>query len=190
MKEKWNLYLKLFTSTFILSSITFGGGYVIVPLMKKKFVMDLKWISEEEMINLIAIAQSSPGAIAVNVSILMGYHMAGLIGVLFSLLGTVLPPFIILSALSSFYSAFCDNPYINALLKGLQAGIAAVLTDVILSMGSSIVKEKEVISILLMIAAFLITYFIKINVVITILACGMTGALLNITLRKIKGKEE
>jgi chromate transporter len=190
MKDKWKLYLKLFTSTFILSSVTFGGGYVIVPLMKKKFVVDLKWISEEGMINLIAIAQSSPGAIAVNVSILMGYNMAGFKGVLFSLLGTVLPPFIILSALSSFYGTFRDNPFVNALLKGLQAGIAAVLTDVILSMGSSIVKEKEVISILLMIAAFLITYFVKVNVVIIILACGMAGALINLTLKKIKRKDK
>ena len=80
MKNKKQVYLKLFTSTFYLSTFTFGGGFVIIPLMKKKFVDDLKWIEEEEMLNLTAIAQSSPGAVAVNASILLGYQVAWITG--------------------------------------------------------------------------------------------------------------
>ena len=76
MNVKKSIYRKLFISTFYLSAFTFGGGYVIVPLMKKKFVDDLNYIEEEEMLNLVAIAQSSPGPVAVNASILLGYKVA------------------------------------------------------------------------------------------------------------------
>ena len=93
-------YLTLFTSTFTLSAFTFGGGFVIIPLMRKKFVEQLHWIDEEEMMDLTAIAQSSPGAIAVNASILVGYRVAGVPGALVTVLGTVLPPLIILSIIS------------------------------------------------------------------------------------------
>ena len=84
---------KLFFSTLYLSALTFGGGYVIVTLMKKQFVDELHWINEEEMLDLVAIAQSSPGAIAVNGAIVVGYKLAGIAGVLTAVLGTVIPPF-------------------------------------------------------------------------------------------------
>ncbi|QHQ61328.1 chromate transporter [Anaerocolumna sedimenticola] len=190
MDKKWFIYRKLFFSTFTLSAFTFGGGYVIVPLMRKKFVEELKWLEEKEMLDLTAIAQSSPGPIAVNASILMGYRMAGLPGVLTTVLGTVLPPFIILSIISSFYIAFRDNLYINAILKGMQAGIAAVITDVILSMGSSILKEKEIISVIVMFAAFFAAYFFNINVIYIILTCGAIGALSVLYHRKIKKNKQ
>lgn len=177
MKNKKQLYLKLFTSTFYLSAFTFGGGFVIIPLMKKKFVDDLHWIEEEEMINLAAIAQSSPGAVAVNASILLGYQVAGIIGGLISILGTVLPPLIILSIISTFYTAFRDNIVVNAVLKAMQAGVAAVICDVVLTMGGSISKSKDIISILVMILAFIATYILKVNVMYIILVCGIIGAL-------------
>ena len=127
MKNKKHIYRKLFTSTFYLSAFTFGGGYVIIPLMKKKYVDDLQWIEEEEMLNLTAIAQSSPGAVAVNAAILLGYRVAGISGALVTILGTILPPFITLSIISIFYTAFRDNTVVNAVLKGMQAGVALLL---------------------------------------------------------------
>ena len=78
MKEKWTKIRKVFFSTLYLSAFTFGGGYVIVTLMKKKFVDELHWIDEEEMLDLVAIAQSAPGAIAVNGAIVVGYKLAGI----------------------------------------------------------------------------------------------------------------
>ena len=145
--------------------------------MKKKFVDDLKWIEEEEMLNLTAIAQSSPGAVAVNASILLGYQVAGITGALVSILGTVLPPLIILSIISTFYTAFRDNIVVNAVLKAMQAGVAAVICDVVLTMGGSISKTKDTISIFVMILAFIATYVLKINVMYIILVCGIIGAL-------------
>ncbi|MDY4948558.1 MAG: chromate transporter [Clostridium cadaveris] len=177
MNEKRKIYLKLFISTFYLSAFTFGGGFVIIPLMKKKFVDDLKWIDEKEMLNLAAIAQSSPGAVAVNASILLGYNVAGRIGAIVSILGTVMPPLIILSIISMFYTIFRYNIIVNYVLKGMQAGIAAVITDVVINLGSNIIKDRNIISILVMIGAFIATFFLKINVMYIILVCGIIGAL-------------
>ena len=98
--------LKLFTTTFYISMFTFGGGFVIVTFMKKKFVDELGWINEEEMLDYAAIAQSSPGAIAVNTAILVGFKIKGTIGMLVAVLGTILPPMIIIAAISFIYDIF------------------------------------------------------------------------------------
>ena len=100
MNNKKEVLLKLFVSTLYLSAFTFGGGYVIVTLMKKKFVDEYHWIEEDEMLDLVAIAQSSPGAIAVNGAIVVGYKLAGVAGALVAIVGTVIPPFLIISAVS------------------------------------------------------------------------------------------
>lgn len=86
-KNKKIVLLKLFISTLYLSTFTFGGGYVIVTLMKKKFVDEYHWIEENEMLDLVAIAQSSPGAIAVNGAIVVGYKLAGAVGTLWQFWG-------------------------------------------------------------------------------------------------------
>ncbi|HQA59044.1 MAG TPA: chromate transporter [Acetivibrio sp.] len=176
MKNKKNIYTKLFISTFYLSAFTFGGGYVIIPLMKKKFVDDLQWIEDDEMLNLTAIAQSSPGAVAVNAAILLGYRVAGILGTLVTILGTVLPPFITLSVISIFYTAFRDNIVVNAVLKGMQAGVAAVIADVVLNLGSNVLKQKDIVSMIIMVGAFIATFFFKINVMYIVLVCGCMGA--------------
>lgn len=117
---KNNKLIQLFVSTLYLSAFTFGGGYVIVTLMKKKFVDTLHWIDQDEMLDLVAIAQSSPGAIAVNGAIVVGYKIAGIPGLLVSILGTVIPPFIIISAISVFYEIFQSNIYVKLILDGMQ----------------------------------------------------------------------
>lgn len=188
--RKQHVLLKLFLSTLYLSAFTFGGGFVIVTLMKKKFVDELHWIGEDEMLNLVAIAQSSPGAIAVNGAILVGYKIAGAAGALVSILGTVIPPLVILSVISLFYEAFKTNVYVNLMLKGMQAGVAAVILDVVLSLGANVVKERSPLLILIMILAFIATYFLNINVILIILAAGLAGFIRTIVVqKKQKGKE-
>ncbi|MCH4286683.1 chromate transporter [Absiella sp. AM54-8XD] len=177
MKKGWKTYEKLFTSTFYLSAFTFGGGYVIIPLMKKKFVDDLDWIDETEMLNLAAIAQSAPGAVAVNASILLGYRIAGIKGAMITVLGTVLPPLIILSVISIGYAAFRDNVVVNAVLKAMQSAVAAVICDVVWTMGSGVLKEKQVIPTIVMFGAFIANYFFGVNVIVIVLACGALGVL-------------
>ena len=110
---------QLFLSTFKLSACTFGGGFVIIPLMRERFVKELHWIEEEETLDLTAIAQSSPGSIAINASILVGYHVAGIPGALITVVGAALPPLIIISIISAFYQAFRSNKYVSMAMAGM-----------------------------------------------------------------------
>ncbi len=135
MESKSKVLQKLFLSTLYLSAFTFGGGYVIVTLMKKKFVDEYHWIEENEMLDLVAIAQSSPGPIAVNGAIVVGYKLAGLIGVLVSIIGTIIPPFLVISVISVCYQAFRDNFFVSQMLEGMQAGVGAVIASVTYEMG-------------------------------------------------------
>lgn len=176
MKHSPKTYLKLFISTFYLSAFTFGGGFVMIPLMKQKFVDDLKWLEEEEMLDLAAIAQSSPGAIAVNAAILLGYRVAGSPGAAVSILGTVIPPLVTLSLISLVYTAFRDNKIVSAVLKGMQAGVAAVIANVVIDMGGDVIKSRKIIAILTMIIAFVAVFAFKVNVIYIILICGVIGA--------------
>lgn len=177
MENRQRTLIKLFTSTFMLSSLTFGGGYVIVPLMKEKFVEDLGWLEEKEMLNMVAIAQSAPGPIVVNTSIILGYKIAGLAGAIVTLLGTILPPLIIMSVVSYFYTVFRDNPLVKAILKGMQAGVAAIIINVVLNMGSNVLKEKSYLSTAIMVGAFIAAFVFDINVVYIILICAVLGGL-------------
>lgn len=181
-------YKTLFLSTFQLSACTFGGGFVIIPLMRKKFVEKLHWIEEEEMLDLTAIAQSSPGAIAVNASILIGYRVAGIPGALLTVLGTILPPLLIISVISAFYRAFRDNPIVNMAMTGMLAGVAAVICDVVVTMGNSILKGKRVLPVVLLLASFIAVYFFKTNIILIILVCGLLGAV--DTLRRERARRQ
>lgn len=174
--KKPEVYWKLFQSSFHLSAFTFGGGYVIIPLMRTKFVEELGWIEEEEMIDLMAIAQSSPGSLAVNASILVGYKIDGILGAFFSILGTILPPLILLTIISHFYAEFKANAFVNAALHGMQAGVAAVIVDVVMTMASQIFKLKRSLPIVIMVTSFIAAYFLKINVLYIVIAAGVIGA--------------
>lgn len=171
------LLLKLFLSTLYLSAFTFGGGYVIVTLMKERFVDKYHWISEEEMLDLVATAQSAPGPIAVNGAIVVGYKLGGLIGVVVSVLGTVLPPFFILSVISFFYEAFQSNVWVAQVLDGMQAGVGAVIAVVVYDMAMGVAKDKSILSYVIMIGAFVLSYFFNINVALIILVCIGIGLL-------------
>lgn len=170
-----NLHWKLFSSTFFLSAFTLGGGYVIVPLMKKKFVEEYGWLAEKEMLDLVAIAQSAPGPIAINASILVGYRLLGFRGALVSVLGTVLPPFLTLSVISFFYLEFKQNATVGKLLKGMSIGVAVVVVDVVINMVKDIIKQKNAFGLLVMLLAFIATLFFKIDLVFIIILFGFLG---------------
>lgn len=175
MQRGGKLYWTLFSSTFLLSAVTFGGGYVIVPLLKRKFVEELKWIDEQEMLDMVAIAQSSPGPLAVNASIIIGYRMAGMPGALLTALGTVLPPLVIISVISAFYAAFRDNRIVSLVLKGMQAGVAAVIANVVITMAAGVLKQKRVLPAGVMLGTFAASALLGVNVVLCILACAAVG---------------
>ena len=189
-KNKRYVLRKLFFASLYLSTFTFGGGYVIVTLLKEKFVDQYHWIDEEEMLDLVAIAQSCPGAIAVNGAIVVGYKLAGLTGVLCSVVATVIPPFVILSAISFCYAAFRSNLIVGWMLNGMQSGVGAVIMEVSWGMASGIVKEKQYLSIIIMVAAFIANYFYKVSAIVLILLCIALGVILTLYREKKAGKSD
>lgn len=184
-----NKLWKLFCATLYLSTFTFGGGYVIVTLLKKKFVDGYKWIDEKEMLDLVAVAQSAPGSIAINGAIGVGYKLAGIPGVIVSVLGTAIPPFVIISVISVFYKLFQSNLIVALMLEGMQAGVAAVIASVAFDMGKDVIKEKDAINDIIMIIAFVANFVFGINVIWIILTCIVTGIIRTmLSLRKEAGQ--
>ena len=166
----------LFTSMLYISAFTFGGGFVIVTFMKRKFIDGLHWLTEDEMLDMTALAQSAPGAIAVNAAILVGRRVAGTVGMLVAVAGTIIPPMVILSVISLFYEAFAHNRWVAAALSGMQAGVAAVICDVVINLGSRVVKERSALSIAIMAIAFVAAAVFDVNVIIIILCAAAVGA--------------
>lgn len=188
MKE--NRLWKLFISTFTLSAFTFGGGFVIVSLYKKKFVEELNWLEEDEMLDISAIAQSSPGPIPVNASVILGYRIHGILGSIVAILGTIIPPFVIISLISVFYEEFKSNQIIAIALQVMRAGVAAVILDVVVNLGKNVIKTKNVLYIIVMAIAFIATYFFNLGAMYIIFSClgiGLISVFLDYRKEKSNG---
>jgi chromate transporter len=168
-------YSRLFISTFIISAFTVGGGFVLIPLMKAKYVDEYGWMKENESLDLVSIAQSAPGAVAVNASIIMGYRLGGILGTFTALLATVLPPLITLTVVSYCYDAFATNPYVRMFLKGMQCGVTAILLDVVLGLLMKQIKKKLALPLLIMAGTFIASYFLKIDIMHIILVDAVIG---------------
>ena len=181
-------FWKLFITVFQISACTFGGGFVIVPLMRKRFVEELGWIEEQEMLDLTAIAQSAPGPIAVNASILVGYHVGKVPGALVGALGTVLPPLIIISVISFFYRQFRDNKVVSMAMAGMLAGVAAVIAGVVVDMVRGLLKKKRWLPMLVLVGAFVAVRFFGVNIMAVIGICALIGGADTLLRRKGGGK--
>ncbi len=160
MKKKKNVYLTLISSTFYISLLIIGGGYVAIPMLKKKFVDELKWVEEQEMADLIAIAQCAPGAVIINSSILVGYKVAGVLGSAFTVAGMILPSLIIISIVQLIYSEFISNQYVVALFRGMNAAVAAMMIDVVLSLTKTATKSLNVILTIVITATVFVLVFV------------------------------
>lgn len=167
--DKIKTYCWLFCINVFISAFTFGGGYVVIPMIKKYYVEEKQLFDEDELMNIAAIAQSSPGAIAINMSALAGYRVAGWQGLIISCIAAILPPLVILSIVSAIYSLIRDNRIISALLKGMEAGVAALIVDLIIDMYALIIKEKQLFYTLLVPIAFILNYVFHMNVAMIII---------------------
>ena len=165
----------MFLSTFTLSAFTVGGGYVIVPLMRRRFVEEYHWIDEDEMIDITAVAQSAPGPIAVNASLLVGYRMAGLPGAAVTILGTVLPPLILLSSIAYFYAQFRESVWIDAVLRGIRAAVAAVMVDAVIGIVKTAFKTERLFPAVILGIAFVLSFFTEAPVALILLGSGLAG---------------
>ncbi len=179
MNQKGTLNMKLlrqlFCSMFALSACTFGGGFVIVSLMKKKVVEERRWLEEDEMLDITAIAQSAPGPIPVNASVLLGFRLHGIIGSLVAVAGTILPPMILLSLIAVFYDQFRSNPVITTALTVMRAGVAAVIFDVVINLAKNVLATRRILYVVLMVVTFIMGYFLDISAMLIILLCLAAG---------------
>ncbi|MCR5491051.1 MAG: chromate transporter [Bacilli bacterium] len=141
------MLLKLFLVFFKIGLFTFGGGYAMIPLIKEEIVEKRQWISNDELIEIIAIAESTPGPIAINVATYIGYKNKKILGSVFSTLGVVLPSLIIIIALSYIYNAFIENQYVQYAFVGIKCAVAILILKAGIDM---IIKaEKKLFFILL-----------------------------------------
>lgn len=171
MKKDIKKYVWLLATNLFISAFTFGGGYIVVPMVRRFFVEKKHCFSEEDLVNMAAVAQSTPGAIAINLSALAGYKTAGIAGAFISCIAAVVPPLVILSAVSAFYKIFISNMIIVAVLKGMEAGVAALMVDLIIDMCSLILKKKSLFLSAMIPLSFIANFILGINVALILLFC-------------------
>ena len=122
-----NLYWESFSTFFRIGLFTLGGGYAMIPLIEEEVVNKKQWVSKEEMLDLIAIAQSCPGVFAINIAIFIGYKLRKLRGAIATTIGTALPSFLIILAIAVFFSQFKDNRYVAAIFRGIRPAVVALI---------------------------------------------------------------
>ena len=169
-------YAWLFWINFAISAFTFGGGYVVIPMLRKAFVEKKRLFSESELMDMAAVAQSSPGAIAINLATLAGRRVAGAGGAVVSCLAAVTPPLLILSLVSLAYAEFRDSRLVAAALKGMEAGVAALIVDLVVDMCRAVFRRKDLLASVLIPAAFVGSFLLRLNVAL-ILAASVLLAL-------------
>lgn len=160
--------LWLFKANVIISCLAVGGGYMIIPLVKKQFIDKENAFDFDELIEMYAIAQSAPGAIATNLSAIIGYKIAGILGAIISCVAAVLPPLIMISVIALCYQQLIHNHEINAALKGMIAAIASIIISVVYDMGKNVARTKEVLGLFTAAFVFIAAFIFNINAILLI----------------------
>lgn len=165
----------IFIQFLTLSIFAFGGGTTIISMMKDRFVDRLKWISEDEMNEMLTIVLSAPGATVINISILVAYKTRGIKGVLVAVLASILPPFITIVLLLKVYKSVSDSAIVIHMLKGIKSAAAAIIVVVVSKMTISLIKKKNPYLIALFVIFFILTRFVNINVMILMFVSVIIG---------------
>ena len=167
--------LQLFWETLRISTFTIGGGFIIVAFLQERFVEELHWLTEDEMLNLVSIAQSSPGPVAINTSVLVGYKLAGLKGTFFSVLGTTLPPLIIITVIAYCYKWIADSQSLQAFFYGARYAEAALILNVTVTMFSTVFKSSKYIGLMMGLLAATIMMMVSNSVVYLVAIFALVG---------------
>ena len=175
----------LFRTTFVIS-MTANTGYAILSVMKNTFVRKYRWITGEDMADYIAMAQSVPGPIAVNASVIIGYQTAGFPGALSAVMGCALPPLLVMILVSLFYNQLVDNKYVALFLKGMQYGVAAMLLDVLIGLFVNVTKKDKYYAVCAIIISFLYVRFVKSSVFFLALGCVIAGIIKVLLVKRMK----
>jgi chromate transporter len=177
--ESGKIRRMLFTSMVRISAFTLGGGFVIIPLMRKRFVEELGWLEENEMLDYVAMAQSTPGATSVNIAVMIGHRMAGATGSLAAATGAVIPPVAIMCLVSAAYDLMTENPIIQAVLASMRSVIAAMIAVSVISMARSLLASRRAKGMCIAIVCGIALFFVSSSwVLIACLVCGVVEAFL------------
>ena len=170
---KWQKIIKLFTTFFRIGAFTFGGGYAMIPLIQKETVETHKWITDDDILEIIAIAESTPGPIAINSATFVGFRVAGVLGSVAATLGVVLPSFIIISVIALLLNEFQHIQAVKYAFWGIRAGVLALVLKALINMYKKC--KKNVMSYIVMALAFICAAILGIHVLIIIVACAVIG---------------
>lgn len=173
LESKSKKVFQLFLVFLKIGAFTFGGGYAMIPIIQKEIVENKKWITDDDILEIIAIAESTPGPIAINSATFVGYRVAGFFGAMFATLGVVLPSFVIILLISFVLREFQHIPAVQYAFNGIRAGVLALLIKALVSMYKK--APKGLISYIVMGASFIITAFFDINVLFVIIGCAVFG---------------
>ncbi len=165
--------LSVFWVFFRIGAFTFGGGYAMIPLIQKETVEKKKWITDDDILEIIAIAESTPGPIAINSATFVGYRVAGFFGALFGTLGMVLPSFSIILLISYVLREFQDIKAVQYAFTGIRAGVLALILKALFAMYKS--AKKGAVAFVAMAAAFIAVAIFDINVLLVIVGCAIYG---------------
>lgn len=186
--DKLKKAFTIFTITFS-TSITANSGYAIVAVLRNILVEKNHWFTEDEMNDYVAMAQSPPGPIAVNCSLVVGYQLAGPIGALAAVIGVIIPPIVIMVIVTYFYQNIVTNQYVRLFMSGMQAGVVAMLIDVITGLFTTVTKRKSLYPYVIMAIAFVFIRFTDLSMVYLIIGCILTAVIKTVIMgRMVKEK--
>ena len=178
LKTLWQVFL----SFFKIGAFTFGGGYAMIPLIQNEAVEKRGWVTDDDILEVIAIAESTPGPIAINSATFVGYRAAGVVGSMCATLGVVLPSFVIILLISFVLKKFSDILAVQYAFHGIRAGVLALLCKSLWTMYKK--SPKGWVSYVVMAAAFVLTAIVGINVIFVIIGCAVFGLVTSMYLKK------
>jgi chromate transporter len=166
---------KLFSTFFKIGAFTLGGGYAMIPIIEAEVVDKHRWISKEEFLDLIAIAQSCPGVFAINISVFIGYKLRKVHGAIWSALGTALPSFLIILMIAMFFHRFMDVPWVAAMFRGIRPAVVALIAVPTFNLAKS--ARLTTSNCWIPIVSAILIWLMEVNPIIIILAAAIGGLL-------------
>ena len=177
--------LQLFSSFFRIGAFTFGGGYAMIPLIHKEAVEVHQWVDDQEILDIIAISESTPGPISVNSATFIGYKTAGILGATSATLGVVLPSFLIISIISLFFTAFKENYWVACAFEGIRAAVVMLMISAIVKLKTYCPNDAFNLSILA--AVFALSVLLDVNTILLLITAAVCGVVRQMILARKAG---
>ena len=173
LKANWKTLWQVFATFFKIGAFTFGGGYAMIPLIQRETVDNHKWVTEDDILEIIAIAESTPGPIAINSATFVGYRTCGVLGSVAATLGVVLPSFVLILAISVVLRQFQALKAVQYAFHGIRAGVMALLCKALWGMYKK--NKKNWASYTVMAGSFLLTAIVNVSVLPVLAGCAVFG---------------